>query len=87
MPWELAAAAADSAGDDAQGGVTAARPVPSATDRLLQGNDRHPHQPVGTRQTPCVICHTDGNFTLHERASYRSISGHPRWMAAPIEMA
>jgi hypothetical protein len=25
-----------------------------ATDRLLQGNDRHPHHPVATRQTPCV---------------------------------
>ena len=58
-----------------------------ATDRLLQGNDKHPHQPVATRQTPCVTCHTDRNFTLHERASYRSIPGHPRWMAAPIEMA
>jgi hypothetical protein len=58
-----------------------------ATDRVLQGNDSHPHQPVATRQTPCVTCHTDRNFTLHERASYRSIPGHPRWMAAPIEMA
>jgi hypothetical protein len=25
-----------------------------ATDRLLQGNDKHPHEPVATRQTPCV---------------------------------
>jgi len=58
-----------------------------ATDRILQGNDKHPHQPVATRQTPCVTCHTDRNFTLQERASYRSIPGHPRWMAAPIEMA
>jgi hypothetical protein len=58
-----------------------------ATDRLLQGNDRHPHQPVATRQTSCVTCHTDRNFTLHDRASYRSIPGHLRWMAAPIEMA
>jgi hypothetical protein len=58
-----------------------------ATDRLLQGNDRHPHQPVATRQTPCVTCHTDRNFTLHECASYRSIPRHLRWMAAPIEMA
>jgi hypothetical protein len=58
-----------------------------ATDHVLQGNDSHPHQPVATRQTPCVTCHTDRNFTLHERASYRSIPGHPRWMAAPIEMA
>jgi hypothetical protein len=58
-----------------------------ATDRVLQGNDNHPHQPVATRQTPCVTCHTDRNFTLQERASYRSIPAHPRWMAAPIEMA
>jgi hypothetical protein len=58
-----------------------------ATDHVLQGNDKHPHQPVATRQTPCVTCHTDRNFTLHELASYRSIPGHPRWMAAPIEMA
>jgi hypothetical protein len=58
-----------------------------ATERLLQGNDHHPHQPVATRQTPCVTCHTDRNFTLQEHASYRSIPGHPRWMAAPVEMA
>ena len=58
-----------------------------ATDRVLQGNDKHPHQPVATRDTPCVTCHTDRNVTLLERASYRSIPGHPRWMAAPIEMA
>jgi hypothetical protein len=58
-----------------------------ATDRVLQGNDNHPHQPVATRQTLCVTCHTDRNFTLQERASYRSIPGHPRWMTAPIEMA
>ena len=58
-----------------------------ATDRVLQGNHKHPHRPVATRQAPCVTCHTDRNFTPHERASYRSIPGHPRWMAAPIEMA
>jgi hypothetical protein len=58
-----------------------------ATDRVLQGNDSHPHQPLATRQTTCATCHSDENFTLHERASYRSIPGHPRWMAAPIEMA
>src|SRR6476660_9677108 len=37
-----------------------------ATDRVLQGNDNHPHQPVATRQTPCVTCHTDRNFALQE---------------------
>jgi hypothetical protein len=36
---------------------------------------------------PCVACHTDHNFTLHERASYQSIPGLPRWMMASIEMA
>ena len=34
-----------------------------------------------------MTCHTERNFTLVERASYRSIPGHPRWMVAPIEMA
>jgi hypothetical protein len=58
-----------------------------ATNRPTQGNDKHPHQPLATRDTPCVTCHTDRNFTLHEVASYRSIPGHPRWMTAPIEMA
>ena len=58
-----------------------------ATDRPLQGNDMHPHQPMATRTGTCSGCHTDGNFTLSERASYRSIPGHPRWHLAPIEMA
>ena len=66
-----------------------------ATDRPLQGDDRHPHQPmatrgeagVGTAANPCTACHTERNFTLVERASYRSIPGHPRWQLAPIEMA
>ena len=58
-----------------------------ATNRPTQGNDKHPHRPMATRDTPCVTCHTDRNFTLHEGASYHSIPGHPRWMAAPIEMA
>ena len=66
-----------------------------AADRPLQGDDRHPHQPmatrgeagVGTAANPCTACHTERNFTLVERASYRSIPGHPRWQLAPIEMA
>jgi hypothetical protein len=57
-----------------------------ASDRPLQGNDKHPHQPRVTRETTCMTCHTERNFTLAERASYRSIPGHPRWMVAPIEM-
>jgi hypothetical protein len=35
----------------------------------------------------CLSCHTQGNYTLHERATYRSIPGHIRWDVAPIEMA
>jgi len=58
-----------------------------ASDRPLQGNDKHPHEPLVTRETTCMTCHTERNFTLMERASYRSIPGHPRWMVAPIEMA
>jgi hypothetical protein len=34
-----------------------------------------------------VTCHTDRNFTLQERASYRSIPGLPRWMATSMELA
>jgi hypothetical protein len=58
-----------------------------ATDRPLQGNDRHPHQPIATREGTCSTCHTDHNFNLSDRASYRSIPGNPRWQLAPIEMA
>jgi hypothetical protein len=58
-----------------------------ATDRPLQGNDQHPHRPLADRGNPCTTCHTERNFTLAERASYRSIPGHPRWQLAPIEMA
>ena len=58
-----------------------------AGDRPTQENDVHPHKPFVLRDVPCVTCHTDRNFTLHERASYQSIPGHPRWMMAPIEMA
>jgi hypothetical protein len=58
-----------------------------ASDRPTQANDLHPHEPFARRDLPCVTCHTDRNFTLHERASYQSIPGHPRWMMAPIEMA
>ena len=59
-----------------------------AGDRLTQGNDLHPHlPPVWRAAGACQTCHTDRNFTLMERASYRSIPGHPRWDVAPIEMA
>jgi hypothetical protein len=66
-----------------------------ATDRPTQANDRHEHMPPVTRgedgfggpANRCTTCHTNENFTLHERASYQSIPGHPRWGLAPIEMA
>src|SRR5439155_15570731 len=58
-----------------------------AGDRPTQADDIHPHEPFARRDLPCVTCHTERNFTLHERASYQSIPGHPRWMMAPIEMA
>jgi hypothetical protein len=66
-----------------------------ATDRPLQGNDQHLHQPTtqrgddgtGVAGNHCITCHTDRNFNLLEAASYRSIPGHPRWQLAPIEMA
>jgi len=58
-----------------------------ATDRPLQGDDSHPHQPRTTREAACSECHSPRNFTLSERASYRSIPGHERWHLAPLEMA
>jgi hypothetical protein len=49
------------------------------------------HQPSVEKEvaaspaTPALPCHTDSNYTLLERASYRSIPGHPRWGLAPLE--
>src|SRR6476659_2410636 len=34
------------------------------SDRPRQGNDKHPHEPLVTRETTCITCHTDRNFTL-----------------------
>jgi hypothetical protein len=66
-----------------------------ATDRPLQGDDRHIHRPPVTRGddgggvagNTCGACHTESNFTLGEKAGYQSIPGHPRWSLAPVEMA
>jgi hypothetical protein len=64
-----------------------------AGDHPLQGADQHEHMPpvwrgdTGHLATNCSGCHTDGNFTLHEGASYQSIPGHPRWGVAPLSMA
>jgi hypothetical protein len=60
----------------------------------LQGGGRE-HNPPAWREdvatgaigTTCATCHTDANFTLHERATYKSIPGHPRWGLAPPSMA
>ena len=48
-----------------------------AGDRPTQADDIHPHEPFARRDLPCVTCHTDRNFTLHERASYQSIPATP----------
>src|SRR5271166_2248154 len=54
-----------------------------AGDRPTQGNDLHPHEPPAWRAAGvCQTCHTSRNYTLMERASYRSIPGHPRWGGA-----
>jgi hypothetical protein len=58
-----------------------------ATDRPTQGNDLHPHLPAVSRDVPCLTCHHERNFTLTERASYKSIPGSPNWHLAPLEMA
>ena len=66
-----------------------------AGDRPLQGADHHLHMPQVWRAQPsggdpgtnCAGCHTDGNYTLHEGATYQSIPGHPRWQVAPLSMA
>jgi hypothetical protein len=66
-----------------------------ASDRPLQGDDQHPHEPFVTRGdsgdgvpgNSCRGCHTDRNFNVGDGASYQSIPGHPRWGLAPIEMA
>jgi hypothetical protein len=59
-----------------------------AGDRPTQDNDMRPHQPPAWRTAgTCFTCHTNRNYTLHERATYRSIPGHDRWFLAPIEMA
>jgi hypothetical protein len=60
----------------------------------LQGAGRE-HNPrvwradleTGAVGTTCASCHTEANVTLHERATYKSIPGHPRWDLAPLSMA
>ena len=61
-----------------------------AGDQPLQGADHRIHWPPAKRAglgDTCQACHTDRNVTLHAKASYQSIPGHPRWGLAPLEMA
>ena len=66
-----------------------------AGDKPLQGAERREHWPPVWREnqaaglvgTNCSQCHTGENYTLQERATYRSIPGHPRWGLAPLSMA
>ena len=62
-----------------------------AGDHPLQGAEHREHSPpawrgesgAGVPGASCAMCHTGGNFTLHEAATYQSIPGHPRWQLAP----
>lgn len=64
------------------------------TDRPLQGNDSHPHQPtvfatesgMGTASMSCSSCHGLSNFTLIG-TRVGSMPGNPKWQLAPREMA
>lgn len=64
-----------------------------AGDQPLQGAEHRIHFPPARRPGPnvvsdsCHTCHSDRNVTLHERARFKSIPGHPRWELAPPEMA
>lgn len=60
-----------------------------ASNRPLQGDDSHPHQPlvvrgdanIGAVGMRCYTCHGPTNFDPAE------LPGHPEWHLAPIEMA
>ncbi len=66
-----------------------------AGDHPLQGAEHREHWPpawrgesgAGVPGASCATCHTSGNFTLHEAATYQSIPGHPRWQLAPLSMS
>jgi hypothetical protein len=66
-----------------------------AGDHPLQGAQHLQHQPpawrgesgAGVPGASCASCHTGGNVTLHEVATYQSIPGHPRWQLAPLSMS
>ena len=60
-----------------------------ASDRPLQGEDSHPHQPLVVRGDDglgaigmrCTTCHGPANFDPGR------VPGNPTWHVAPIEMA
>lgn len=60
-----------------------------ASDRPLQGDDGHPHQPLALRGVAgigvpglyCTACHTRANYDPAR------VPGNPEWQLAPIEMA
>jgi hypothetical protein len=60
-----------------------------AGDRPLQGDNRHPHQPLvvrgpdglGATGMRCTTCHGP------ENVNHAHLPGHPLWHLAPIEMA
>lgn len=60
-----------------------------ASDRPLQGEDQHPHQPLvvrgpdgmGATGMRCGTCHGPTNV------DHAHLPGHPLWHLAPIEMA
>lgn len=60
-----------------------------ATNRPLQGDDMHPHEPpvvrgpdgFGAIGMRCTTCHGQANFDPG------GVPGNPRWHLAPIEMA
>lgn len=64
------------------------------TDRPLQGNNGHPHQPaifatesgMGSPNMPCTACHGQTNFTL-VGTRVGSMPGNPKWQLAPRGMA
>jgi hypothetical protein len=60
-----------------------------ATERPLQGDDMHPHEPpvkrgaggMGMPGMRCLTCHGTANFDPGK------VPGNPRWLLAPAEMA
>jgi hypothetical protein len=59
------------------------------TERPLQGDDMHPHEPpvkrgaggMGMPGMRCLTCHGTANFDPGK------VPGNPRWLLAPVEMA